>query len=90
MSEAQDTLRNLYQVWRRPVHISTYLDETPTLWAKPEEDGDSILADEVDLADFGAQAVYADVPESELASAFSSGFGIQTSKPIWSSQKPVK
>jgi stage V sporulation protein R len=31
MDEAQDTLRNIYTIWQRPVHITTFYDDTPTL-----------------------------------------------------------
>lgn len=30
-NEATDTLRNLYKIWSRPVHIETFIDETKTL-----------------------------------------------------------
>jgi stage V sporulation protein R len=31
LDEARDTLRNLYAIWNRPVHLETVVDETKTL-----------------------------------------------------------
>ncbi len=31
MSEARDTLANLYKIWTRPVHLETIVDEVKTL-----------------------------------------------------------
>lgn len=33
IDEAQDTLRNLFKIWTRPVHIETLVDGAKTLWS---------------------------------------------------------
>lgn len=47
MGYAQDTLANIYQLWRRPVHIETYLENHKTVLSYDGSEHQTLKMDEV-------------------------------------------